>query len=147
MRIRALIILASLYAAAAVGQAPTVQLITSEEARLPSATGQISSRGITRGPGIKVLSPDPASQTVKGPFDLKIAFEPRGGSTIDASSAKLIYLKNPAVDLTPRVKSGIKPSGIEILSAAAPAGEHPIRVTVRDSEGRQGSVEFKLTVK
>jgi hypothetical protein len=146
MRIRALIVLASLYAAAAAAQGQTV-LITSEEAKLPNATGQISSRGITRGPGIKVLSPDPASQTVKGPFDLKIAFEPRGGSTIDVSSAKLTYLKNPGVDLTSRVKSGIKPSGIEILSAAAPAGEHPIRVTVRDSEGRLGSAEFKLTVK
>ena len=34
-----------------------------------------------------------------------------------------------------------------IQPAAAPAGEHPIRVTVRDSEGRLGTAEFKLTVK
>jgi len=78
-------------------------------------------------------------------FDL--GFEPRGESKIDTASIKVEYLKGPGVDLTERLKSGIKPAGIEIPAAAAPAGEHPIRVTVRDSEGRMGTAEFKLTVK
>jgi hypothetical protein len=146
MRICALFVSVSLYAAAAVAQAQTVQLISNDEAKLPNATGQVSSRGITRGPGIKVLSPDPASKTVKGPFDLKIAFEPRGGSKIDASSATLTYLKNPPVDLTGRVKSGIKPEGIDVSKAAVPIGEHQIRVTVKDDEGRQTSVVLSLNV-
>ena len=55
--------------------------------------------------------------------------------------------RKPGIDITDRVKAGIKPTGIDIASAAAPAGEHPIRVSVRDSEGRMGTAEFKLTVK
>ena len=146
MRIRSLLIATALYAAATAAQAQTLQLITADESSLPNATGQISSRGITRGPGVKVLSPDPASKTVKAPFDLKIAFEPRGGSKIDPASATLTYLKNPTVDLTPRVKSGIKPEGIEVSKAAVPAGEHQIRVTVKDDEGRQTSQVINLNV-
>ena len=57
------------------------------------------------------------------------------------------YLKGSGIDLTDRLKASIKPGGIEVAAAAAPAGEHPIRVTVRDSEGRLGTAEFKLTVK
>ena len=146
MRIGALIVSLSLCAAAATAQAQTVQLITSDEAKLPSATGKITTRGITRGPGISVLSPDPAAKAVKGPFDLKIAFEPRGGAKIDASSATLTYLKNPAVDLTPRVKPGIKPEGVEVSNVAVPVGEHQIRVTVKDDEGRQSSLIISLNV-
>lgn len=146
MRIRTLLIATSLYAAAAAVQAQTLQLITSDEAKLPNATGQIATRGITRGPGIKVLSPDPTLKSIKGPFDLKIAFEPRGGSKIDPASATITYLKTPAVDLTARVKSGIKPEGIEISKAAVPPGEHQIRVTVKDDEGRQTSQVVTLTV-
>ena len=144
MRIHVLIVGVSLYGA--VAHAQTVQLITNDEASLPNATGQIATRGITRGPGIKLMSPDPAAKLIKGPFDLKIAFEPRGGSKIDPASATLTYLKNPAVDLTPRVKSGIKPEGIEVTKAAVPAGEHQIRVTVKDDEGRQTSQVISLSV-
>jgi single-stranded-DNA-specific exonuclease len=51
------------------------------------------------------------------------------------------------VDLTARLKASIKPEGIEVAAAQAPAGEHAFRVSVRDSEGREGKTEFKLTVK
>ena len=121
----------------------TVQLIKDDEAKLPAAAAKPASRAITRGPGVKLVSPE----SVSGPFPFKIAFEPRGESKIDTASIKVEYLKGSGVDLTERLKPGIKPAGIEIPAAAAPAGEHPIRVTVRDSEGRQGSAEFKLTVK
>ena len=123
--------------------AQTVQLITADEAKQPAAATKPASRAITRGPGVKLASPE----SVSGPFALKIAFEPRGDSKIDAASVKVEYLKGAGIDLTDRVKGGIKPTGIEIPAAAAPAGEHPIRVSVRDSEGRLGSAEFKLTVK
>lgn len=121
----------------------TVQLIKDDEAKLPAAAAKPASRAITRGPGVKLVSPD----SVSGQFPFKIAFEPRGESKIDAASIKVEYLKGSGIDLTDRLKPGIKPAGIEIPAASAPAGEHPIRVTVRDSEGRQGSAEFKLTVK
>ena len=92
---------------------------------------------------MKLASPE----AVSGQFPLKIDFEPRGDSKIDFASVKVEYLKGNGIDLTPRLKGGFKPGGIEIPTAAAPSGEHPIRVTVRDSEGRVGTHEFKLTVK
>jgi hypothetical protein len=123
-----------------------IQLVTPDEAKLPNATGQITSRGVTRGPGIKQVSPDPAAKSVKGPFDLKISFEPRGGSKIDPSSVKLTYMKNPPVDLTDRIKGGIKADGVEVDKASVPPGEHQIRVTVKDDEGRQTSSVVSVTV-
>lgn len=123
--------------------AQALQLISADEAKLPAAATKPATRAITRGPGIKLASPE----SVSGQFPLKIAFEPRGDSKIDMASVKVEYLKGNGVDLTERLKGSIKPAGIEIPTAAAPAGEHPIRVTLRDSEGRLGSAEFKLTVK
>jgi hypothetical protein len=131
------------FLASSIASAQTVQLITADEAKQPAAASKPASRAITRGPGVKLASPE----SVSGPFAFKIAFEPRGDSKIDAASVKVEYLKGAGIDLTERVKGGIKPSGIEIPAAAAPAGEHPIRVTVRDSEGRLGTGEFKLVVK
>lgn len=140
MTIRSICVGFFLFSAAAFGQ--TVQLITADEAKLP-ATVKPPSRAITRGPGVKLASPE----GVSGTFALRIVFESRGNSMIDTSSVKMEYLRGPGIDLTGRVKAGIMPTGIEIPAAAAPSGEHPIRVTVRDSEGRMGAMEFKLTVK
>ena len=123
--------------------AQALQLITADEAKLAAAAAKPPSRAITRGPAVKLVSPE----AVSGNFAFKIAFEPRGESKIDVASVKVEYLRGSGIDLTERLKGGIKPAGIEIPAAAAPAGEHPIRVSVRDSEGRLGSAEFKLTVK
>jgi hypothetical protein len=123
--------------------AQTLQLITPDEASLPASAAKPASRAITRGPAVKLVSPD----SVSGPFALKVAFEPRGGAKVDPASVKVEYLKGPGIDLTERVKAGIKPAGIEIPTAAAPAGQHPIRVSVRDDEGRLGTAEFNLTVR
>ena len=124
-------------------QAQTLQLIKPEEAKLPAAAAQPPSRAITRGPAVKLSSPE----SVNGAFAFKVAFEPRGGSKVDPSSVKVEYLKEPVVDLTERVKAGLKPEGIELSSVTAPAGDHPIRVSVRDSEGRAGTTTFSLKVK
>ena len=139
----AAVLLAAALSYTATVQAQALQLISPDEAKLPAAATKPATRAITRGPGIKLASPE----SVSGQFPLKIAFEPRGDSKIDMASVKVEYLKGDGVDLTARLKNGIKPGGIEIPTAAAPAGEHPIRVTVRDSEGRVGTTEFKLTVK
>ena len=60
---------------------------------------------------------------------------------------KVEYLRGSGVDLTARLKAGIKPEGIEVAQAQVPSGEHAFRVSVRDSEGREGKAEFKLTAK
>ena len=127
-------------------QAQTLQLISNEEAKLPNAPGQIASRGVTRGPGVKIMSPDPSTKEHKGPIDLKIAFEPRGGSKIDPSSVRLTYMKTPEVDLTERIKSGIKPEGIDVSKAVVPPGSHQIRVSVKDDEGRQTNSTLTLNI-
>jgi len=127
------------------GNALAVSLIKDSEAKLPAAAGGLATRGITRGPGIKQLSPDPA-QGIKSPFNLKVAFEPRGGAKIDLSSVKVTYLKSPSVELLDRVKPGLSETGIDLAGAEVPAGDHQIRVTVQDSEGRQSSSILELKV-
>jgi hypothetical protein len=47
-------------------------LITSQEAALPAATGTLSTRGISRGPTVKLASPG-ADIPVSSPFDLKFS--------------------------------------------------------------------------
>jgi len=101
--------------------------------------------GITRGPGIKVVSPSPDGQ-VKAPFAMKVEFQPHGGSKIDAGSIKITYLKKPAVDLTPRLKAAISESGINLGDANVPAGAHDIRIDVTDAEGRTKSETVSFTV-
>jgi hypothetical protein len=125
--------------------AQAVTLIKEEEARLPAPAGSLTTRGITRGPGVKLLSPDPAA-TVKSPFNLKVSFEPRGGAKIDLNSVSVTYLKATPVDLLPRLKPALNESGIDLSGAEVPPGEHQIRVTVQDSEGRQTSTVLQLNV-
>lgn len=127
------------------GNALAVSLIKDSEAKLPAASGSLATRGITRGPGIKQLSPDPA-QGIKSPFNLKVAFEPRGGAKIDLASVKVTYLKSPSVELLDRVKPGLSETGIDLTGAEVPAGDHQIRVSVTDSEGRQSSAIVELKV-
>jgi hypothetical protein len=138
-----IMLVAALLTGASAATAQTVQLITEDEARLPAAT-LASTRAITRGPGVKLIAPESVSNAS---FTFKVAFEPRGGSKIDPASVQVVYLKIPPVDLTGRVKAGISAEGIELTSAKAPAGEHPIRVSVRDGEGRQNSATFMLVIK
>ncbi|MFY9317060.1 MAG: hypothetical protein WAO95_16075 [Burkholderiales bacterium] len=133
----------ALFLAAPSVYAQALQLISADEAKQPAAASKPASRAITRGPGVKLASPE----SVSGNFAFKVAFEPRGESKIDPATVKVEYLKGSGVDLTERLKPSVKPTGIEVAAATAPAGEHPIRVTVRDSEGRLGTAEFKLTVK
>ena len=113
-------------------------LITEKEASLPGTKGELKTRGIARGPGIKVISPDPTS-AVKGSFDLKVNFESRGGNKIDPASVRVTYLKSPVVDLTPRLKGAISENGIDFAKAEVPAGEHSLRITVKDAEGRESN--------
>ena len=121
----------------------TVNLVTAEEAKLPAVAVKPGTRAITRGPAVKLASPE----SVSGSFPFKVEFAPRGGSKIDASSVKIEYLRGSGIDLTDRLKAAIKPEGISVAAAQAPAGEHAFRVSVRDSEGREGKAEFSLTVK
>ncbi|MBJ7379489.1 MAG: hypothetical protein JHC80_01935 [Polynucleobacter sp.] len=125
--------------------AQATPLISAKEAALPPISGPLSTRGISRGPTIKLNSPI-ADSSVASPFDFKVGFEARGDAKIDPNSVKVIYMKSPFVDLTPRLKSAISANGIDFSKAEVPPGTHTIRVTVKDTEGRETNSVLTLTV-
>jgi len=120
-------------------------LITAKESALPAASGTFATRGISRGPAVKLNSPE-ADTLINSPFDFKVLFEARGEGKIDPNSVKVVYMKSPFVDLTPRLKSAITPTGINFSKAEVPPGTHTIRVTVKDMDGRETNQVITLVV-
>ena len=121
------------------------KLITEEEARLPPPKGAIAAdkRGILRGPKIDFVSP---GNPVRSPAHLQLKFESYGGAKIDLDSVRVIYLRTPNVDLTPRIKQFVIPTGIDIPDTELPPGEHMVRVDIKDTDGRPASTSFVLKV-
>ena len=122
-----------------------VVLITADEAKLPPPKGAFATdrRGITRGPKIDFVSP---GDEIHSPMHLQLKFESFGGAKIDPDSVKVTYLRTPSVDLTPRLKSFVQASGIDVPDVELPAGDHMVRVDIKDSDGRTGSTSFVLKV-
>lgn len=121
------------------------KLITEDEAKLPPPKGAIAAdrRGILRGPKIDFVSP---GNPVRSPAHLQLKFESYGGAKIDLDSIKVVYLRTPNVDLTPRIKQFVMPAGIDIPDTELPPGEHMIRVDIKDTDGRPASTSFVLKV-
>ena len=128
-------------------QSRQVVLITADEAKRPRSpmTG-LTLRGVTRGPAIELLSPKPPETTVQSPVHLQLKFEGHGGAQIDEDSFKLTDLSNPPVDLTDRVKTFVKPAGIDVPEAEIPPGTYAIRAEIKDKDGRAGFLTFSLNV-
>ena len=120
-------------------------LVTDVEAQLPPQKGAtaMDRRGITRGPRIEFISD---GDSVRSPIHLHLKFEAFGGSKIDTNSVKVTYVKNPTVDLTPRLKEFVQPTGIDMPDVQLPVGDHLIRVDLKDSDGRPGMTSFILKV-
>ena len=120
-------------------------LITEEEAKLPPPKGALVTdrRGITRGPKVRFLD---ESGPVRSPMHLQVMFESFGGAKIDLDSIKVTYLKTPNVDLTPRIKPFVQSAGIDMPDVGLPAGEHMVRIDIKDSDGRPGSASFVFKV-
>jgi hypothetical protein len=129
-------------------QSTRVVLITPDEAKRPPAPqGDLTFRaGVSRGPTITLLSPKPNDQNVQSPIHLELKFESRGGAQIDLNSLRLIYVKNPSIDLTDRIKTYAKPVGLDVPVAELPPGVHTIRVDIKDKDGRTGFIIFNLNV-
>ena len=127
------------------GPSRATQLITEEEAKLPPPKGAIAAdrRGIMRGPKVEFVSP---GESISSPLHLKLKFESFGGAKIDPGSVKVIFLRTPNVDLTPRVKPFVQADGLNIEDAEMPPGEYAVRVDVKDSDGRPGTAIFTLKV-
>jgi len=120
-------------------------LITEQEAQLPPPKGAVAAdrRGITRGPKIRVLD---ETEPAHSPIHLQVMFESFGGAKIDPDSVKVTYLRTPNVDLTPRIKPFVGSAGIDMPDVELPAGDHMVRIDVKDSDGRIGSISFVLKV-
>ncbi len=122
-------------------------LIKPEEAALPPSTNAtkvpLTTRAITRRPDLTLVSPEKA---VASPFNLQFKFQAHGGSSIKPDSFRLIYLKNPTVDLTARVRPYVTASGVEMMGAQAPPGQHMIEAKISDSDGHESSIVFVLNV-
>jgi hypothetical protein len=127
------------------GLVSAAPLINAKEAALPAASGALATRGISRGPSVKLISPE-ADTPVSSPIDFKVNFEARGEGKIDPASVKVVYMKSPFVDLTPRLKNAISASGIDFTKADVPPGSHTIRVTAKDTDGRETNTVFTLVV-
>ena len=65
---------------------------------------------------------------------------------IDPETVKVLFLRTPNVDLTPRLKPFIQPDGINMQDAELPPGEYMVRVDIKDSDGRPGTASFILKV-
>jgi hypothetical protein len=122
-----------------------VELITADEASLPPAPRLVARGGITRGPSVKVVSPPPDGR-LRAPFDVRVEFRAHGGARIDPESVRVVYLREPVVDLTPRLQAGISEVGIRLAGVTAPPGKHEIEIAVTDSDGRTRTDTASFTV-
>ena len=71
----------------------------------------------------------------KAPIRLIINFVPREGTTVDLKSFRLEYLKFVSIDITRRVSDYVGPGGVKVEKADLPAGDHKLRITIRDTQG------------
>jgi hypothetical protein len=126
--------------------ARALQLITASEAALPPLQDRGHDRGISRGPTVQIVSPPRGAGVMKSPVALKVRFERHGGAQIDVDSVILTYLKQPAIDLTQRMKPFIGANGVDLEDAEVPPGTHTIRVYVTDTDGRSGFADVTFNV-
>ena len=121
-----------------------VVLITPDEAQLPTPKGILAPRAITRGPRVELSDSDHGE--LHSPLRLQLRFKGFGGATIKLDSLRVTYLKQPSVDLTPRLKPYAQSTGIEIPDAEVPPGQHFVRIEIQDSDGRNTATTFVLNV-
>lgn len=134
-------------AMAAPAPASAFQLISQSEASLPAAPAtQLAMRGLTRGPTVDQVSPAPNATNPLGPLTFDIAFEAHNGASVDPATVKLTYLKQPAVDLTPRLRPYITAAGIKASNVDIPPGVHAIRVDLADTQGRTSSTVVMIQI-
>jgi len=144
MRAAGLVLVAGFVLTVSVRAYANVVLITEDEARLPPPKETSErTRGITRGPRIEYLA---EGNPARSPIHFRVKFQSFGGAKIDPESLKVTYMKNPAVDLTPRLKPFTQAAGIDMPNAVLPAGDHILRIDLKDSDGRTAATSFTLKI-
>ncbi len=125
------------------------QLITAEDAsRKPGPI--LDPRGNIPGPTIDVKSPMGQAE-LHSPVTFEVTFKSFAGSKIDVGLIRIIYVKDPPIDLTKRVKDrlgpkGFEPSGFKFEDGEVVPGTHTIRIEVGDTDGRKRATYTTFTV-
>ena len=114
-----------------IGSVAATPLVTAEEAQLPADNSRLRS-GIERGIDIVSVYPAPKSGAIQSPFNFRVKFKAHGNTQIDLDSLVIVYKKNPAIDLTARVRPFVQPDGINMPTAEVPPGPHRILIFLRD---------------
>ena len=122
---------------------PVLVLITPEEARLPASQVVADVRGITRRPTIVLVTPDGPTSS---PTRVQIRFQAFGAAAIDGSSVRVTYVRYPEIDITNRLQPYMTAAGIDVPLAVIPAGDHTLRVELKDAEGRTATSNLVLKV-
>lgn len=144
---RALLLLPALAPRGLRAQQPGLRLITAREAGLPPLPEAEATRAITRGPTIRYVSPRTAPVEAETPFWFRLEFEARGGGRINPAATRLELLRGGHLDITPRVRDFLQAGFLDVPAALAPAGRHPLRVTVADEQGRVSTQVIEIDVR
>jgi hypothetical protein len=114
---------------------PAFELITSDEAKRPDDARKHSLlAGPLAKPAIRLHG---LTKTTTSPFTFTIELRPYAGAKINLNTLQVRYLKQPQVDLLPRIQKFIDDSAqtivIKVPDAEAPPGRHRILLQVEDS--------------
>jgi hypothetical protein len=129
--------------------AQTIDLVSAEEVQRDRAAPQFSSRSVpTPGaPTVELLSPT-LDRAQRSPMDIKLRWATtQTDAAIDPSSFRVLYGRL-GLDITARLLAAVKPTatGLDVVGAKLPSGEHRLTVEISDTAKRIGRREFKVLV-
>jgi hypothetical protein len=120
--------------------------------RLDSAP-VLSGRALTlsdpAAPQIVIDSPHPDAGPLKAPLDIIVRFVSPSGAVIDPTSFKVeARVFGGWFDVTREIRkhARVKPDGVAATGAMLPAGDHRIRLQIKDGQNRLGQAEIAFKV-
>lgn len=123
-----------------------VVLLTEEEGVMANAPAGLIDAGspLETGPSIEVVKPE-QNVDLRSPVSIIVRFIPNG-KEVDLSSLKVEVLKFLTIDITKRILPYASRNGIQADNAILPAGEHKLRVTIRDVGGGTSRKVFLVKI-
>jgi hypothetical protein len=126
------------------------QLITAEDVSYRDGPS-IKPRGNVPGPVVTIEKPGGLAK-LSSPISFAVKFAAFAGAKVDVSSTRIIYLKDPWIDLTQRVIDNVganvfTTTGFSFSDAEVVEGTHTIRIEVRDTDGRVGFSTITFAVR
>jgi hypothetical protein len=111
----------------------------------------IKPRGNVPGPVVTIEKPGGLAK-LSSPISFAVKFAAFAGAKVDVSSTRIIYLKDPWIDLTQRVIDNVganvfTTTGFSFSDAEVVEGTHTIRIEVRDTDGRVGFSTITFAVR